>query len=333
MERSIVGQLSMFPQTTSLSSDSATSSAAYSAGRSRSSSPVGPMIDPSGPAPVPVSRFRRLDSAKAMPTNDTSGPLFTHSSPSAALQRSLENRLRARLDVNGSPEYELTWKQQDMPSGPPICALRASARRTSGSDCSGWPSPNTMDGIKRDGLRPSRIETNRTSGYLSEIAIQVAGWPTPRANDNNQGSQDKIVTAGSSWLGQGRGATVATMAQLAGWSTPAHRDYRHPNLKTYAERGGGAKGEQLPNQVHHALAGWGTPTSQDSKHAGISAAEAIRDPNVLRNQVYLSGLAPNGSPASTAKRGALNPVFSLWLMGYPAAWDDCAPTAMRSFRK
>ena len=37
------------------------------------------------------------------------------------------------------------------------------------------------------------------------------------------------------------------------WPTPAARDYRHPNAKTYSERGGGTKGEQLPNAVGGAL--------------------------------------------------------------------------------
>jgi hypothetical protein len=31
------------------------------------------------------------------------------------------------------------------------------------------------------------------------------------------------------------------------WPTPAARDYRSPNKLTYEERGGGKKGEQLPN--------------------------------------------------------------------------------------
>ena len=35
--------------------------------------------------------------------------------------------------------------------------------------------------------------------------------------------------------------------------TPAARDWRHPNAKTYQERGGGTKGEQLPNFVGGSL--------------------------------------------------------------------------------
>ena len=53
----------------------------------------------------------------------------------------------------------------------------------------------------------------------------------------------------------------------------------------------------------------------------------------LSNQVVHHGPISNGSPAQTAKRGQLNPAFSRWLMGYPAAWDDCAPTVTRSSRR
>lgn len=51
-----------------------------------------------------------------------------------------------------------------------------SSRRT--VELAGWPTPNTMDVIDRKGLRPSRIETNRDSGYLTEIAPRV-DTPSP----------------------------------------------------------------------------------------------------------------------------------------------------------
>ena len=107
---------------------------------------------------------------------ETFGPLFSASSPSAGLQRSLASRLRAALDVNGSLEYELTWSDWAMPSGPPICALRASGRRTSGSGSTSWHTPTAKDGDSRthtyDRGDPSKVRLSNEG---------VAGWPTPAA--------------------------------------------------------------------------------------------------------------------------------------------------------
>jgi hypothetical protein len=131
----------MSDRTTLTGTPNATFSRGLEDGASRCALPVGPTTSPSGPAPVPVSRFRSRESGKAMPTNDTSGPLFTASSPSACLQRSLESRLRARTAESGSPLYVLTWKLMDMPAGLPICALRARERPTQDSAYSGWQTP------------------------------------------------------------------------------------------------------------------------------------------------------------------------------------------------
>lgn len=131
---------------TSLDIHNATFSPESADGVSRSRSLAGLSPCPSGRAHVPVSRFRSRDTGKPMPTNDTCGPLFTRSSKSASHQTSLESRLRTAMDTNGSPEFVLTWKEVDMRSGPPICALRASARRKSGSGFIGVPTPRASMG-------------------------------------------------------------------------------------------------------------------------------------------------------------------------------------------
>ena len=135
----------------------------------------------SGPAPVPVSRFRALAKDRATPMSAISGPLFTASSPSAVLQRSLESRLRARMDANGSPEFALTWKTWDMPAGEPICALRASERRTGGKGCIGWPTPQANKNTKNS-KDPQRMKENGAQTCLADAA-HLAGWPTPEAEE------------------------------------------------------------------------------------------------------------------------------------------------------
>lgn len=102
-------------------------------------------------------------------------------SASAGLQQSLASRLRVLLGDHGSPEYSLTWKSWDMPSRVPICALRASARRTYGSGCTGWPTPTT--GWR--GNETADRKASRGSGGvdLQTAAATVRGWATPASRD------------------------------------------------------------------------------------------------------------------------------------------------------
>ena len=163
----------------------------------------------SGPAPVPVSRFRALASDRAKPTSATFGPLFTVSSPSADLQLCLESKLRARMDVSGSPEFALTWKTWDMPAGEPICALRASERRTGDNGCSGWPTCSARywkdsEGMATEGTNPDGSMRKRLD-MLPRVA-QLAAWPTPQTEDS-----------GESQTARKDGENLAV---IAAWATP-----------------------------------------------------------------------------------------------------------------
>jgi hypothetical protein len=153
---------------------------------------------------------------------------------------------------------------------------------------SGWPTPTSFDSVESCGGRRKNGERNGGGNCpsLRHLAADLAGWATPIQADA-RGSP-----------GRKKHSELSQQATLAGWSTPASRDYRTPNHQTYADRGGGAKGEQLNNQVAHLI----------------------------------PGASLNGLPAATESCGLLNPAFSLWLQGVPATWLSCVPPATRSTR-
>ena len=133
---------------------------------------------------------------------------------SERLQAALESALADRLHGLGSTIYQIAWKPHVTPLGRQISRQRASARRISDSGPSsvpsGWPTPTTRDW--KDGGNPNvNVELN---GLLGRV-VWLTGWPTPRASENVQTNLDEIAETGSSWLGQNRGATVSTMAQMA----------------------------------------------------------------------------------------------------------------------
>ena len=66
-----------------------------------------------------------------------------------------------------------------MPSGAPICALRASARRTSDSAFTGWRTP---DCARFDGQMQEPTPTSQGEGHqvTLEEQAQTPGWPTPQ---------------------------------------------------------------------------------------------------------------------------------------------------------
>jgi hypothetical protein len=164
----------------------------------------------SGPAHVLASRSVLRVTGKAQPTSVTYGPLFSGSSPSAGLQRSLESKLRARMVAYGSPEYELIWRHWDMQWGLPICALRALVRRTSVKDFTGWPSPTTQDS-QSSGSRQPRTVTHHPGTTLTEAA-RLAGWPSPSWHDGRRPGADMKSTQ--------RRNLNRDVVRLTGWMTP-----------------------------------------------------------------------------------------------------------------
>lgn len=273
----------------------------------------------------------RLAKALGLMTSGIYGLRSSTSSSSAILQSSLESRLRAKTASLGSTLYQLTWKDRAGPSQLPICALRASVRRTSANDLSGWPTPRTEDG-ESSGARWSRGKFDT----LTSVATHLAGWPTPDAGGFNQNEdpiarearRQAIMAKGIN--GNGFGHTIGSASQLAGWHTPVVRDHRNSG-------GDESNPRDLPRSV--PLAGWptpmaGTPAQNGNRPAGnndssretVMQVSAITEPHRLT----ASGQMLTGSDAGMESGGQLNPAHSRWLMGLPIEWDVCAAMVTRS---
>src|SRR5271166_3813593 len=122
---------------------SATSSPVSAGGAVPSVSPeFQTIIDRFGQAAVLASLSPRRALKVGLLTSGTCGRTGFISSSSASLQSFLASRLQARLPLPGLTLFRLTWKERVTPWQRPICALRASALRTSGSAFGSWPTPD-----------------------------------------------------------------------------------------------------------------------------------------------------------------------------------------------
>ncbi len=99
------------------------------------------------------------------------------------------------------------------------------------------PTPTASLGKHGGRVTPRK---GREGGSLVE-AVAARMWPTPMAQDAEQAGGRASIESGA------RRATLSYAVKRI--PTPAARDFRHPNAKSFEERGGGKKGEQLPNFV------------------------------------------------------------------------------------
>jgi hypothetical protein len=137
-------------------------------------------------------------------------------------------------------EYSLTWKDWATPAGRPFCLLRASGRRTSGTEFGGWPTPNVPNGGRSpaDGTMSATgmTEKGKRQADLGFVA-RMAGWATPQAREQCQrNSADSY-------------AALSKQVEMAGWCTPTSRDHKGIDQNFHD----GAVNNSLPNQASGLL--------------------------------------------------------------------------------
>jgi len=267
----------MLSRTTSRDFGNVTFLQALEAGHTHSGWLVGPTTGQSGREAALASHSVPPARAAVLTTSGTFGPLFGGSSPSVGLQSSLASRLHRRLAGIGSPEYALTWKRWDMRSGPPICALRASALPTSASGSSGWRTPATTEpGVSIERLQtkdgepwtPGERAYDKLTGRVCQVGLthearaSLTGWPTPNALPEGRGGLQGNPDAALRRRANGHMLNLDDAATLAGWPTPnAPNGGRSMDPEKMDATGKTLDGRKHAAQLEHAVrfAGWQTP--------------------------------------------------------------------------
>lgn len=135
----------MSKQLTSLTMTNATSSPELAAGQLRLDLQDGQTTNQCGQEVAHANLSAPQESAKAKPTNATSGHNGRGSSASADLQQSLESKLKLLLPMAGGMKWPMIWKAKATPLGRLYCQLAVLARRKGDTGYGLWAAPNAMD--------------------------------------------------------------------------------------------------------------------------------------------------------------------------------------------
>jgi hypothetical protein len=341
-------QLQIFSPTTSPAGASVISSLESAAGLLRCASPDGRKTSRSGRDRVPASRSPTRAKARVSTIQGTCGQTsFVSSVPPGPLS-SWESRLRDRLAMVGSTECALIWREKVTPAGASISRLAPWTPPTSVPVSTGSPWPTALATTNARSLEKAQAEIDFGTQVRVQDHMVAATWLTPCGLDRPRTDETleksaayRLRNAGQKttplYLGeamQRRSGVWPTPTANSGGSETSNPPGNNQSINRTLELVYGPDRGMTPES--RAAAHWPTPTAQDlaggrSNPPGTSATGARPDgtkatvglPATMRRP---SGRKPTGSSATTESRGAPNPAFPCWLMGYGVAWLLATPS-------
>ena len=260
-----------------------------------------------------VSRSQPLESDSAPKTHDTSGRIYQ---PELLQCDQVSVSLKTSRDISrwGCPTSSKTWQDWVTERRGAYSARLKSARRTSASGSSSWPTATSQDG-KQGGITPYQAKGGNHTNLLHVAAIkeEQKNWPTANARDWKDSITGTHPPSRPRMSEQTLGQAVSVVH--GSWATPAARD-------TQGQRGAAANARKgnpldtLPNQmtVYGQAApassstggsrrelSWATPAARDTQGKRGAAANARKgNPlDTLPNQ-----MAQWATPQSRDAKGA-----------------------------
>ena len=238
-----------------------------------------------------------------------------------------------------SPESEGGASPCNSQDGPKISL---SGQALAPASLSAWPGEAeapTTNGTSGPSLPNSSAPVSLQSSLANRLQARLAGIGSP-----------EYSLTWKEWLINGQEPICALRASalrisgndFTGWPTPNTCNVKgaYQSQELIAARKESGRQQNLQDVVK--LAGWPTPDTGSaggrmSKNPGQKTRPSgTKAQLTLNDAVRLTGQTPASSNAETEKPAAfrLNPLFSLWLMGFPPhEWASCAEQAMPSSRK
>ena len=238
------------------------------------------------------------------------------------------------------PEFSDRWPKSGSMRNGAASQRPKSARRTSVSGGSAWPTPDAQ--LFQDGADPEKHEARlqrlkqqcagrNGNGAGTPLAMAAKQWPTPQAHDATGGKTSEQVERM-----RANGHGVSNLNEAAeNWPTPTSRS---------AEDCPSERERNTPSLESQAVCA--TPTAHERTHSPrqVDHGEQLANQaasNDLTRQAKTTQTRGSDSSQKTRRlprllRAVLNPTFVEWLMGFPRDWSDvcaesvCDASAMQS---